>query len=311
MIRMSSYGAKSRSKMISGIPQFGTHAGDVYWVDANAPGNKGTFNFPCATLDAATSLCTNDNGDIVIIKPGHSETITGAGGITFDKSGVTYLGLGTYDDRPEFLMDAADSVSCLVTAANVHVENCVFRAGYADVTVFTTITAKGSAWVNNHIESNTTDENFVTVFSVSANDNDADGLWIEGNVISQGDDASDLHAIILNKNINDAGIVGNRIVGDYMNTPFAPIYMATAEVPKNIIVDGNLIHNGHDGDNVVGISMDCITATGWIVNNHCSAKDSSGETPFLGGSAGLFLGENYYSGTPGTASGYIYPTIDS
>jgi hypothetical protein len=310
-MRISSYGAFTNPVAIRNLPVLNTHGAKVFWVDSNGGGGgKGTFQHPSLTIDAATALCTANAGDVVMIKAGHSETITGAGGITFDIAGVFYVGLGTYDNRPTFLMDGAATVTMLATAANVHIENCVFKAGHADVAVWATITAKGFTCMDCHFEQNTTDENFITVFSVGAADNDADGLSLVRNSVVQGD-AADLHGIILNKDQNDVSIIGNRIIGDYDATPFAPVYAASTEIMLNILVAGNLIHNQHNADAAVGISIANTASTGWIVNNHVGHQDVAGETPILAGAAGLYVGNNYASGVLGTASGYIYPTIDS
>lgn len=310
-MKISSYGFFTDPVAIRNMPVLNTHGADVFWVDSNGGGGgKGTFQNPCLTIDAATTLCTANKGDVVMIKPGHAETITGAGGITFDKAGVFYVGLGTYDNRPTFLMDGAATVTALVTAANVHIENCVFKAGHADIVVWTTVTAKGFTCMDCHFEENTTNENFKTVFSIGAADNDADGLNLVRNVIVQGDTA-DLHGIIINKNQNDVCLVGNRISGDYDSSPYAPVYAPSTEIMKNILVAGNLIHNQHNGNAAVGISIANTASTGWIVYNQVGHQDTAGDTPILAGAAGLYCGENYASGVLGTASGYLYPAADS
>ena len=242
-----------------------------------------------------------------IVMPGHSETITGAGGITLDKAGVSIIGLGRYDARPTFLMDGAATVSGLVTAANVSIENCRFLAGHADINYCFLITAKGCRIADCLFEENTTDENFVDVIHVSAADNDADGLELINNEINTVDDAT-VTAIDLLKNISDAKIIGNKITGDFNATPFAPIYMAVGEIPKNIQIIGNLIHNLHDGDAAVAISVAATAATGWMIGNHCYALDVAGETPFLTGATGLYCSQNYYT-YAGTSSGFEYPAI--
>src|SRR5687767_5634517 len=74
---------------------------------------------PFATIGAATTAARAAKGDVILVGPGHAETITGAGGITVSKSGLTIDGMGEGALRPRFLMDGAATVTCLVTAANV------------------------------------------------------------------------------------------------------------------------------------------------------------------------------------------------
>jgi hypothetical protein len=81
---------------------------------------------PITTAALATALCTAAKGDIVAFLPGHAETITGAAGITFNKSGVTYRGLGNGRNRATFTFSTSTAAQVLVTAANVRFENIVF-----------------------------------------------------------------------------------------------------------------------------------------------------------------------------------------
>jgi len=263
-----------------------------------------------ATLDKALAKCTNDNDDVIYVMAGHAETITGAGGITLDKSGVSIIGLGHYDARPAFLMDGADTVTMLVTAANVRMKNILFRAGHEDIAVFCTISAKGF-WLDQcQWEENVATENWVVGISAGVADNDYDGLRIT-DCIYTSVDAANKHAICLNKNSKDVLIAGNRITGQFAVTPFAPIYSPSTEIHKDIWVFLNTIHNLHNADAAVGISIANTASTGAIVRNLVGHQDAAAETPILAGAAGLFVAENYCSGVLGTASGYLYPTVDS
>ena len=287
--------------------------GSVFFVDSatGADGNKGTDSKkPFATIDAALAKCTANKGDTIYLMPGHAETITGAGGITLDVAGVNIIGLGRYDTRPRFLLDAATTVTVLVTAANVSVTNVVFAAGHADIAVGMVITAKGFHLDSCRFEQNTTNENWIDVIHAGTADNDYDGLEIVNCEIEQVDTAF-VTAIDLLKNANDVKLLNNRIIGDFDATPYAPIYCASTEIQKNILVQGNLIHNAHDGNAAVGIAIANTASTGWIVYNHVGHADTAGETPILAGANAIYVGENYASGVKGTASGYLYPTVDS
>ncbi len=258
------------------------------------------------TLGEAINAVVADRGDTIKITPGYTETITGAGGITLDKAGMNIQGYGRYDSRPTFLMDGA-ACSMLVTAADMTLDNCIFNSGHADLAYFALITGKGFRLSNNLIGENTTDENWVDVIHVNTADYDADGIEIINNEIITVDDAT-VTAIDILKNLNDAKIIGNRIIGDFNASPFAPIYMADNEIAKNILVLGNLIHNLHDQDAVVGISMVEAVSTGWMMFNHCYALDVAGETPFLTGATGIYCSQNYYS-YQATLSGFEFPAI--
>lgn len=300
---------------VQNVPIAPTHANQVLWLCSNtgSDGNRGTKSKPFKTLDYALSKCENGAGDYIFTKPGHSETITGAGGITLDKGGVTIWGLGTYYYRPTFLMDGAATVSLLATAADVWTHNCVFKAGHADITVFATITAKGIRFTQCSIVENTTGENFLTPFSIGATDNDCDGFVLDDCEIIQGD-AADVNAIIINKNQNDVKLLRNRIFGIYDTSPYSSVYCPNTEVLKNFLMAYNYIYDGQaDGQNAPTVNLACPTSTGWVVHNRAQIFDTSGATPFLvatTGVTGLCTFDNYASGVCG-ASGYIFPAADS
>jgi hypothetical protein len=258
------------------------------------------------TLDDAIGACTSSRGDTVYVAPGHTETITGAGGITLDKIGINILGLGRYDLRPTFLMDGADC-SMLVTAANASLENCVFSSGHADLAYLALVTAKGFRFANNYIDENTAAEDWITAIQLGAADNDADGAEIVNNEIV-GIGATATGSVVINKNQNDVKIVGNSITGQFGASTYAPIYAPSTEVMINIRVAYNLIHNLHNANAAVGISIANTASTGWVHNNYCYALDVAGGTPFLGGATGIANFENYYT-FEGNKSGYIMPTM--
>lgn len=301
-----------------GIPVIGSGTqipattGKYFFVDSNTGSNSnpGTDpEQPLATLDGALTKCRDSKMDVVVLMPGHSETITGAGGITLDKIGVYVVGLGTYDLRPRFLMDGATTVTCLVTAANVTVENCVFAAGHADIVTFATVTAKGCCFKYCKWEDNIATEDFLVGFNVGSADNDSDGFSFLYNDWSTPNASTGV--IKLLKNQNDVRIIGNTFCVDCSASTFAPIYSPATEVQLNILVADNVIHNVHDGDAAVGISIANTASTGAIVRNLVGHQDAAGETPILAGAAGLFCALNYASGVLGTASGYLYPAADS
>ena len=304
----SSFGSYADGVVLRGMPILGLYPGNVYWVDSGGGGSsKGTFASPVATLAEGTALCTADNGDYVMIKPGHSETITGAGGITFDKAGVSYVGMGSYDSRPTFLMDGAATVTCLVTAANVSVYNCKFLAGHADITTFATITAKGCRFEACLFEDNVAGENFISVFNAGAADNDYDGLELIDNTLNFGTDAAVLLPINLLKDSQDVKIIGNKIIGDMDTSAYAAIYSVNTEHHMNIEISYNLIFSHHD-DAVVAISVGSTTSTGWIHNNYAKGEDDAGATPFVGAADGLGMFNNLWVGDA-SASGFVYPAI--
>ena len=124
---------------IRGLPLTMSYPGQVYWVDGSSTtpvkgavggqdGGPGTFNRPFATIDYAIGQCVASRGDIIMVKPGHSETISTAGGITMDVAGVAIIGMGLGSLRPT--IDFTDTASTfLMSAANCLIHNLLFTGG--------------------------------------------------------------------------------------------------------------------------------------------------------------------------------------
>lgn len=286
--------------------------GNVYFLDGNAnhtnddPRNGKDPRKPFSTLDYALSKMDSNNDDALYVMAGHSETLSGAGGFTQDISGCKIIGLGIYDRRPTFTMDTL--ASGVLTASNYKLENMVFVAGVADMNPAFLITGKG-AWLKNlSFEESSTDLNYIDVIHVSAADNDADGLVIEGCNFDMNNDAAAVTAIDVLKDTRDIKILNNKIQGDFDASPFAAIYSASTEHHMNCEIAYNQIHNQHDGDGAVCISFGSTTSTGFMHDNLASGNEASGSTPFVSGAAGIRLANNLYSGDNST-SAYVLPAI--
>lgn len=110
---------------VAGVPTMGTSSipltnGNVWFVDSGtgSNGNIGSADSPLATTAQAISLATANNGDIIVWCPGHAETITAAGGITVNKAGLTFWGLGEGAQRPTFTSTTATTATFLISSAN-------------------------------------------------------------------------------------------------------------------------------------------------------------------------------------------------
>ena len=78
---------------IRGVPVLNTYSGQIWWVDsAGAQIGDGKFNRPFATIDTAINHASE--GDTILVKAGHTETITAAAGIDADVAGISIIGLG-------------------------------------------------------------------------------------------------------------------------------------------------------------------------------------------------------------------------
>lgn len=92
-------------------------------------GNEGTLESPYATIDYAIGKCTASRGDTIIVMPGHTETVTAAGGIALDVAGVNIIGIGEGSIRPTVNFTTVVGASMTISAANCLVKNILFTGG--------------------------------------------------------------------------------------------------------------------------------------------------------------------------------------
>ena len=145
--KLSNYpGGFPNGVSIRGMTAFESFAGNVFWLSSSrgADTGKGTRDRPFATLDYAIGRCTANNGDVIMVMPNHAETITGVGGITVDVDGISIIGMGSFNQRPRFLMDGGTTVSAVISAADATLRNLVFASGHASVATLFGITGVGA-----------------------------------------------------------------------------------------------------------------------------------------------------------------------
>lgn len=136
-----------------GIPVLGNDgiipstSGSYFWVDSNstATGSAlGTYEAPYLTLMAAYGACTASKYDVIIVKPGHSETFSTNTAATLNKIGVSIIGLGQGGGRPTFtLTGTTAAVTVAISAANQLLRNLIFTSGVAELTSAITVSAAG------------------------------------------------------------------------------------------------------------------------------------------------------------------------
>lgn len=91
------------------------------------------------TIDYAIGKCTADKGDVIVVMPGHTETISAAGGITADVAGITIVGLGNGGLRPIITFSATASTFA-ISAANVTIKNIITTISIDEVVSMFNIT---------------------------------------------------------------------------------------------------------------------------------------------------------------------------
>lgn len=190
--------------ILRGLPLTTSYPGKIFWVGnglgASTPsatylqgqktasdGNAGTFNAPFATLDYAIGMCSTGRGDVIMIKPNHSETISSATALALDVASVAIIGLGYGNNRPLFTLDTATTTTINVSAANVSIQNCRFVANFADIaTCFNVANATVTHYLtieNCDFVDTSSVLNFVAIVTIGTTANIADGFAFSNNLV--------------------------------------------------------------------------------------------------------------------------------
>lgn len=292
---------------IRNVPVVVTNPGAVYWVDSTAGsnGNKGTFDRPFSTIDYAIGRCTASKGDIIFVKPGHTETISAAGGITADVAGVAIIGLGRGTLRPTVTIGTATSADFLISAANVTVHNLKFVAAFADIVRMIGVTAAEACIDSCEFVESAADLNWVDVIDASGTDGTANGLTVT-NCRAFAVDAGCDSFIEITGDIDRLVVEDNIVVHDNAAAQ-AFIEQATGKDMTNVSIKRNEYHSLLTAVDVL-IDNDTTANSGTVAYNLASHADTAAEVLVDADGVGLF--ENRGTGVI-TASGYLLPVVDS
>lgn len=180
-----------------GVPVMGSGGGipattgNYYFVSSTtgSDANDGkTKETPVATIAKAFDLVTANKMDVIVLMPGHAESITAAAGISADVAGVTIVGVGVGSLKPKFSFGAA-AATFVISAANQTWINVEWQANYADVAIGLDISAVDDLTFDNcDFTESATDKNFVITMDLATG---ADNLTIRNCRFIGGDASND------------------------------------------------------------------------------------------------------------------------
>lgn len=120
----------------STLPSYADFADDF---GPDAQGGNRVFPTINAVIADANSVASR--GDVILVLPGHTETITAAGGVALSLAGISLIGLGVGGLRPTLTFSTSAAASFNITAANILVQNIRFVTNVASLTAFMNISA--------------------------------------------------------------------------------------------------------------------------------------------------------------------------
>ncbi len=290
---------------------------NVFFVDSSNPLAQDSINdrtgsrwdAPFATLNYAVSRCTASKGDVILLGPGHVETIEDTGTAsgtttdeaTVDKAGINIIGVGNGALRPTFTLEGATDATISVIAANVLIENIKIVSNLADVAAGITASAAGDGLVvkNCILTDGADDEELVIGIQLAAACNGCQILNNEFYTVPAGDCAS---AIKLVGESSRTIIKGNNIQGDYS---VAGIDGSTAAATLISVVENDIVNI----DTTAGACVNFHASTTGVHARNIQMGGKSIADAYIG--AGIVTANNYTTGAVGASGILAEPAADS
>ncbi len=249
-------------------------------------------------------------GDVVLLTPYYTESISTSTQLAISKAGLRFQGLGTGTARPTITLDTANTATITVSAADVQFDNIIFIANFLNVAaLFTLTTAKGFTLTNCEVRDTDITHNFVAMVVTNTTSNAADGLTIKDNkfflVIATG--ATKLVSAL---GTNDRWT----ITGNYYSTPTtnagAVLPIATGKLLTNLLITNNRFNLINAAGTATGliITTNGSTNSGYLADNEIQVATT---TPlWITASSGIVQTNNLATHTA-DKSGYVMPVIDA
>jgi hypothetical protein len=288
--------------------------GDYYFVcnrsgAGGSDGNPGTdMAAPLATLQRAIDLCTASNGDVIVILPGHAESVASATALLFNKAGVTIVGQGTGSSRPTFTFTTANTAKIPVSAANIKVQNCIFVGNFLSIATCFLLTAAPGFWVDScEFRDTSAVLGFLSIITTTVSV-DADGLTFTNNTRKSLATTSPGPDIVIAGTIDRVTVVGNTSWHQTISNNVAALIAHGALVVSNLNCGYNKIFsvNTDSATGALLLTTSATTGSGMIYNNYVACLDTAAPLLITAAAVQYFCFNNYVAGDVGL-SGYLLP----
>lgn len=248
-----------------GVPVIGgglpVTLGNVYFVHSGTGSNGNVGNhpdYPLATINAAVDKCTADQGDVIVVLPGHAETISAATSLVVDVDGIAIIGLGRGRNRPVLTFSATAS-RIPVSGTDVLIENLVFLSDIADIVSGVTVSGDDVVIRNCEWAVAAGNKEFLQMLDVD----DGDRVIIEGCMFRASTTAGTNTGIRFDV-AHGLVIRGCELRGDYTTAAISGT-AGSAAASTDVLIVNNLIENI---DTTAGLLIDVHdNGTGLLADN--------------------------------------------
>ena len=262
------------------------------------------------SVKLALAACLASRGDLILVLPGHTESIPDATILVANVAGVSVVGVGSGSLRPTFTLNTANTANIPVTSANFTFKNCIFIANFlAIASCFTNNAAPEFKVINCEFRDTSSVLNFLAIVTTTVSVN-ADGLTFNGNrLIITGITAATTPIKVVGTmdrlTINDNFITKAVLNNTSCLLAHAALVVTNLEMARNFIFSANT--DSSSGGFLITTSS--TTNSGMVHDNYVNGLDTAAEILVTAGSVyGMF--NNLYDGDT-DKSGFVSPAIGS
>ncbi len=306
---------------VAGVPTMGLGGGlpvtngNYYFVssvDGSSANDGLSMGSPLGAVfgtGGAYAKATAANGDVIVLLPGHTETISSSTGALATKSGVSVYGIGDGALQPTFTIDTANDACITVSAANQTWVNCRFVANFLSIAAaFILTTAKGFTAKNCLFLDTDASHNFLNCIKSTGTANTVDGLRVVG-CQWEGIGVTSVNTFVLSANAIDRCYLGYNLVTNLTTVDQASLLVVTTGVLTGFLAEWNCTYRKNTTSTASLISIAGSTSIGIVRYNQTLTLDPSTDVLFLA-TSGLAAFENYITGAI-AGSGQIKPNRDT
>ena len=306
---------------IRGIPIVQLHPGKVFYVNnstvlaengvGGSDGNPGTLQRPFSTIDYAIGRCTAGRGDIILVMPGHAETVTSATMINMDVAGVAIIGLGTGSSRPTLTFTTANTATIPVSAANMTIKNFLFVGNFLSIAAAITVAAAPDFSIEDcEFRDTSAILGFLSAVKTTVTVN-ADRLYIGNSVIKSDATTKATAPIVILGTMTGLTVKNNRVTQTVAQNNVSQLVSHAALVMTDALIEGNYVHsvNTDTATGAVLVSTTATTGSGMIIGNRVRALDIAAAIMVTAGAVQYGLFDNLYIGDGTSNSGFVLPAI--
>jgi len=243
------------------------------------------------TLNKGLAQCRSGKPDVVVVLPGHAESITSADFMSSLVAGTRIVGLGTGNLRPTFTWTVNGS-TFLLDVADVEIHNCILQFATAPGTTTAatvaapiTVSAAGCGIFGCRINFGIDADQICTVGITTTAA--ADDFRFEGNQCF-GATTAECTTFLRLVGADRAVIKGNRIMGATSAVAIGLIQFITTD-STNVEMDDNMLYNIKAASEAcVSVSAGATSSTGWVDRLHMVTLANSANQLVLGHASGAW-----------------------